>query len=320
MKQRSERTICNKKTGAAGRAMRLAAGVIGIAMLAIAVPAAPAQAVEVRADHKGMGLLGEAVFAPNKTWKDGVVVMVHGTMAHSGQETMKQLQATLRQQGVSSLAVTLSLNVSDRRGVADFSLPQTHRLQDAAGEIVAWVDWLKGQGAGDVTVLGFSRGGNQVMRYGTGKIDPAVKRIVLLAPLTWDEKRVRDGYEMAHNAPLPARLADAEKLVAAGKGSEMMRGIGFLNCPDAAVRADTFVSYYRDDGEMDSPQFFSKIRTPVLVVAGTVDMVVPDLAGRVKQEKNPNVRTAIVDGADHFFTDIVSDDAAAVIAKFVNGD
>ncbi|MCC7016967.1 MAG: alpha/beta fold hydrolase [Rhodospirillales bacterium] len=303
-----------------GRAIRSVLWITCAAAFALveSIPAGMALAAEVRLDHKGMGLLAEAALAPGKTWKDGAILLVHGTMAHGRMDAMAHQQKALLEQGRSSLSITLSLGVPDRRGNADCAKPQTHRHQDAAGEIAAWVGWLKGQGAADVTVFGHSRGGNQVARYALAGVDPAVRRIVLLAPTTASVATVA-GYRDAPAGELAKRAVEAERLVAAGRGGEMMRGVRFLSCPQAAASAEAFLSYYRDDGKMDTPALLGDIRLPALVIAGTLDTVVPDLPARMKGTVGGRVKLEVIDGADHFFRDLIADEVAEIVVKFAGG-
>lgn len=303
-----------------GRAIRSVLWITCAAAFALvgSIPAGMARAAEVRLEHKGIGLLAEAALAPGKTWNDGAILLVHGTLAHGRMDTMAHLQKALLEQGRSSLSITLSLGVPDRRGNADCARPQAHRHQDAVAEIAAWVGWLKGQGAADVTVLGHSRGGNQVARYALAGADPAVRRIVLLAPTTASVATVA-GYRDAPPGELPNRIAEADRLVAVGRGSEMMRGVRFLSCPQAAASAETFLSYYRDDGKMDTPALLGGIRLPTLVIAGTLDTVVPDLPVRMKGKAGGHVKFEVIDGADHFFRDLIADEVAEFVVKFAGG-
>lgn len=302
-----------------GRAIRSVLWITCAAAFALAPLAETARAAEVRLDHKGMGLLGEAMLVPGKTWKDGAILLVHGTMAHRGFDAIAHQQKALLEQGRSSLSVTLSLGVSDRRGNADCAKPQTHRHQDAAAEIAAWIGWLKGQGSADITVLGHSRGGNQVARYAVAGADPTVRRIVLLAPTNWSAAGMA-GYRDAPAGELQNRLAEAGRLVAAGRGNEMMREIRFLNCPQAAVSADAFLSYYRDDGRMDTLDHLGGIRLPTLVIAGTLDTVTPDIPAQMRGKTGGHVKLEVIDGADHFFRDLIADEVAELVVKFVAGD
>ena len=299
--------------------MKQAIRLLAAAAVAAALATGTAGAAEVRTEHKGMGLLGEAVLAPGKTWKDGAVLLLHGTMTHRSMDTTAHLQKALLEQGYSSLSMTLSLGLPDRRGNADCDKPQTHRHQDAPAEVAAWIAYLKTQGATDITVLGFSRGGNQTARLAIDGMDPAVKRLVLLAPLAWDDKRVSEGYENFHSVPLKARLAEADGMVKAGKGRDLMRGIGFQFCPKTDVSAETFLSYYRDDGRMDTPSLVPKIKLPILFITATLDEIFPDLPQRMKNKQGPNVRMASIDGANHFFRDLLSDEVADAVVKFLEG-
>lgn len=300
------------------KAIRPALWITFVAAFAFAALVGSARAAEVRFEHKGMGLFGEASLVSGKTWKDGAILLVHGTMMHKGTDTVAHLQKTLLEQGRSSLSVTLSLNVPDRRSNADCAKPQTHRHQDAVAEIAAWIGWLKGQGAADITVLGHSRGGNQVARYAVAGSDPAVRRIVLLAPTDWSAAGVA-GYRDAPAGELQNRLAEAGRLAAAGRGNEMMREIRFLNCPQASVSADAFLSYYRDDGLMNTLDHLGGIRLPTLVIAGTLDTVIPDIPALMRGKTGGHVKLEVIDGADHFFRDLIADEVAEIVVKFLIG-
>lgn len=281
-------------------------------------PTETAQAAEVRLDHKGIGLLGEAALASGKSWKDGAILMVHGTMQHGRMDTMAQQQKALLELGRSSLSITLSLGVSDRRGNADCEKPQIHRQQDAASEIAAWVGWLKAQGATDIVLLGFSRGGNQTLRYLLDKPDPAIRRLIFMAPLSWEEMSVA-GYGEVPAGEMQKNLAEAGKLAAAGRGDNLMRGVRLLNCPSVTTSANAFLSYYRDDGRMNTLDRLGGFGLPTLVITGTLDTITPDLPNRLKGKIGPTVRVATVDGANHFFRDLLADEAAEAIDKFLGG-
>ena len=300
------------------KAIRALLWITFAAAVVSAGPTASARAAEVRIMHKGLGLLGESALASGKTWKDGAILLVHGTMVHRGFDAIAHQQKALLEQGLSSLAVTLSLNVPDRRGNGDCAKPQTHRHQDAVPEIATWVGWLKGQGAADITVFGHSRGGNQTLRYALAGADPAVKRIVLLAPTDWSTAGVA-GYRDAPAGELPRNLAEAERLAAAGRGGELMRAIRFLSCPLAAVGADAFLSYYRDDGRMNTLDRLGDIRVPTLVIAGTQDTITPDIPAKMRGRTGGHVQLAVIDGADHFFRDLIADEVAEIVAKFLSG-
>lgn len=271
------------------------------ASLALVLTAAPAWAEPVERNADGLRLGGELVKAGDG--KDGVVLLVHGTLAHHRMELMQALQAALKERGLSSLAVTLSLGIDARTGMYDCARPHRHRHADAAVEIAGWVDWLKGQGAGPVTLLGHSRGGNQAARYLAGAPDTAVARGVLLTPATGEPPADR-----------AAVLAAAQ-----GKPDDAMVAVpALLSCGPGTATAGSVRSYYADDPAHDTLALVAGIRVPLLVVGAGDDTVVPKLVPRLGEVKGkPGVRTVVVEGADHFFRDLAAEDAADAVAAFI---
>ena len=244
---------------------------------------APAQAEEVN---------GELRSASGKALKDGVVLLVHGTLAHNAMDTIKNLATVLGERGFSTLSVNLSFGVDDRHGMYDCKVAHRHHHLDALKEIGLWVKWLNAKGAGDITLFGHSRGGNQTARYAAETADPGIKRLVLLAPATWDAKSAAAGFERTHKHPL-------------GDGLTAL--------------AATFVSYYKPDPRFDTPSILKEIKVPVLVVAGGKDTVVKGLPERVKpMADGKRIRFGVVPDATHFFLDLYAEDVADFIEKFLS--
>jgi len=287
----------------------------GLFLLAVfGLGAAPARSEPVRISLNGVALNGNFVLAKGRTSADGVMLMVHGTLAHHAMDTIKGLQNTLTGHGISTLAITLSLGLDNRHGMYDCAKPHRHRHTDAFGEITAWLQWLAAKGVRDVTLMGHSRGGNVAAWYIVEHPNTLVKRLVLLAPGTWDAARSARNFEMAHKRPLGPVLAEAQKLVAAGKGDTMMKGVGLLYCPGADVTAASFVSYYGPDTRRDTPTLLPKIGVPVLVVAGGQDTVVRGLPERVRPlADGKRLHLAVIEDATHFFLDLFAEDVADAV-------
>jgi pimeloyl-ACP methyl ester carboxylesterase len=152
--------------------------------LCVALFAMRASAEEVQTEVQGLTVLGNLEIAQGKSLKsDGAVLLLHDTLAHNRMEILSALQELLRERGVNSLAITLSLGLNERRGLFDCGIEQDHRNEDAIVEIQGWVDWLKQQEAANITLAGHARGGNQIAIYAAKEPDAAVKRLVLIAPL-----------------------------------------------------------------------------------------------------------------------------------------
>lgn len=260
----------------------------------------------VRIEHQGLRLNGNL---EGEIGAGPVVLLVHGTLAHHDMELIRTLQDLLAERDLPSLGVTLGLGIDDRTGMYDCSMPHRHRHGDALAEIGAWTGWLGEQGADGVVLLGHSRGGNQVARFVGGDGGDGIGAAVLLAPQTWDEAEAAAAYE--------ARGAELQPLLERAADGETLEGVPFLTCPRATVEGASFASYYAPDPAFDTPSLIPAIEVPVLVIAGSDDQVVPDLAGRLEGIDQPNVETVVIDGADHFFLEFFAEDVADAIAGFV---
>ncbi len=280
--------------------------------------ALPVISEEVKIESSGL-TLNANLEAAQEQWQDGpVLLLTHGTLAHNGMEIISTLQSIFAEQGLSSLAMNLSLGLDDRHGMYDCAVPHTHRHTDALDEISVWLDWLKAQGVKQVVLAGHSRGGDQTAWFAAERPDPAVKGVLLVAPMTWSETYATSDYQKRFKSELAPVLKRAEDLVAAGKSAAWMEDTGFIYCPGAKVQAQAFVSYHAPEGRLDTPTLLPRIKVPVLVFAGTEDDVVPDVAERVGPlADGAKIRLQVIDGADHYFRDLYADDLAEHAKAFI---
>jgi pimeloyl-ACP methyl ester carboxylesterase len=289
-----------------------------VALICFCFLTGPADAAEVTTTHKYLSLNGRLMAAEGKSLKDGVVLLTHGTLAHNRMELIETLQKGLKERGLTSLAISLSLGLTKRTGMYDCKVPHNHSHEDALDEIGVWLNWLKTQGAGDIVLMGHSRGGNQTAWFAAERAPSEVKRVVLLAPATWNAERREAGFKRTHKEPLQPILDKAKKLVADGKGDQMLKGVGVLYCPGADVSAKSFASYYQNEPRFHSPNLLSKIKVPVLVIAGAEDKVVRGLPKLVKPlADGKKVSLKVIAEAGHFFLDFFAEDVADAVAEFI---
>ena len=281
--------------------------------------AANAETRTVELEVGGVTALADLVTPDDQALKKGVVLITHGTLAHKDMEIVEALQTALAERGIASLAHTLTLGIDRREGMYDCNTAHRHAVEDAIDEIEAWVAWLKKQGAGPVTVLGHSRGGNQVAWYGAERAGDQISRIVLLAPTTGETREKQEGsYKERYKADLADVLQQANALASAGKAKDMMDVPGLVYCPNVKAQARSVISYHGDEPRRDTPSLIPALKVPVLVIAASEDAIVTDVAERVKPLADEGkVTLEVVDGADHFFLDFYAEDAADLIAKFV---
>ncbi len=253
------------------------------------------------------------------SWPVGpLVLMVHGSRSSGRAALMRGLQGIFRDRGISTLAITLSLGVDNRHGTYDCAAPHAYKLTDALGEIDAWVDWLRGQGTEELVLLGYSYGANQVARYGAVHPGSMVSLVALVAPPTRDESKEAATYRGMYGKDLQPLVDQARRMAARGRGGAFMEHIGFLQCQDARATADAFLSYYGPDPAMDTPGVIPRIKSPVVVFAGTNDRSDPDLIPEMQRVADgDHVRLAVLDGADHFFQDLYGEDIGDIVAELL---
>ncbi len=297
--------------------LRILAASIMLLLLSGAGALAGTQAVTLRIN--GVTALADLVAPDDGSIANGVILITHGTLAHKDMELIEALQTALAERGLATLAHSLTLGVDRREGMYDCGVPHTHRHEDALDEIGAWVGWLKERGAGPVTLLGHSRGGNQTAWFAAERAGPEISRAVLMAPATANpDSSAAKTYRQRYKADLEPILGKAAALAASGKDNEMMELPGFVYCQGATARAGSIVSYYGVEPRRDTPFLLPKLKMPVLVIAGSKDSVVPDVARRVKPlADGKKIKLEVIEDADHLFLDFYAEDAADLIAAFV---
>lgn len=289
-------------------------------LIALCTASSTAVAQEVTLQHQGLTLNAELTLAPAKTVSDGVILMTHGALAHRDMDSLVYLRKLLKERGYNTLAINLSLGINNRHGMLDCHLTQRHRNDDAVTEIGLWLNWLGKHGARQVILLGHSRGGAQTALYAAEHHSSLVRAVVLLAPAI-KENTDANAYQQRYHQSLSPLLQQARQLVRAGRGTAVLNHIGFLTCPDTAVTADAFLSYYGQSRRVDAPSLIPGIRVPTLIVVAGDDHIVVGLDNKVAPLLDgKRVRMSVVAGADHQFRDLYADDAVEAIVAFLQHD
>lgn len=292
---------------------RLAAlGALALGLLGI-----PAAAEDVVHKHAGLELLGRLEIAPGKSLEaDGAALIVHGTLAHHRMEIIRDLQANLKQRGINTLAITLSLGLNRRTGMYDCKVEHDHRHGDAVEELSAWADWLRARGASRVNIIGHSRGGAQAALFAVEEPAKVTGKLVLVAPLIeLPPAEAAKRYAAQFGGPLESAIARARASDDSGEVDRLIDVPGFLNCPQARVTAGAFLDYY-DGARPSLAELVAEVTRPSLLIAAGADEIVPDVADALRG-KADRLEVATIDGADHFFLDLYGEDLADRIAAFL---
>ncbi len=274
---------------------------------------------EVLLEYEGIELRADLMLAPDKTLQAGVVLLLHGTLAHNRMEIISTTAELLHDEGYNTLAINLSFALDKRpEGMLDCQVEHRHQHEDASGELTAWLDWLHTQGVSKVALWGHSRGANQIAWFAHEHSHALLDKLILVAPSTWDGPSNAANYQQRYAQPLAPLLTQAEALIAAGKPDEMMAVPGFVYCQNTKVSAQAFVSYGRDDKRKNTPTLLQTLTPPVLVVIGSADEVVADLPAQMAALTRDTIRVETVEGADHFFLDLYADDMVEQIVDFLD--
>lgn len=273
-----------------------------LAVLAAIAASSAARAEPVQIKPSLTRLNGNLELPAGKKVSDGeVLVIVHGSLSHYGQETIAALQKNLKQRGRASLAINLSLGIDDRKGPRACDVLHDYAIAGARREIALWIEWLYAQNARGVDLLGFSRGGAQVAALGPEL--PTVRRMVLMAPTFASSAELAQSYEKTYGHPLPGELDAARR-------SPLQRfTVDFLSCKQAPVLGATLLDVYTEL----PPRLAAKTGHPTLVIIAGKDEIAPDLASKLPSD----VQKATIEGSSHFFPDLNGEEAADIIAKFL---
>lgn len=273
----------------------------------------------VELEINGAVAFGDLVEPDGGGREKGVLVITHGTLAHKDMEIIAALQAALAERGIASLAHTLTLGMDRRKGMFDCANPHRHRHEDGVAEIGAWISWLKANGAGPLTLLGHSRGGNQAAWFAAGPGKGRLNALVLLAPMMRAPgSDPAAAYKKRFKAGLGPILTKAKALIAGGAGATLMDLPGFLYCPNSKASAKSVVSYYGPEPRRDTPALLPKLGVRVLVIAGSADTVVPNVAERVRPlADGKKIQLRVVEDAGHLFNDFYIEDAADLVTEFL---
>jgi pimeloyl-ACP methyl ester carboxylesterase len=274
-------------------------------------------AAEVTHKFKGLTLNANLELAPGSTLEHGVVIVVHGPLAHNRMEIIENAQRALAENGRNSLAINLSLKVDNRHGFYDCTIPHLHTQEATLDEIASWVDWLRRQGVSEVALMGHSRGGNQAMIYAATRRDPEVRQLILLAPGTGE---IQKAYERRYGSDIEAVLSRAGALVEDGKPEALMVKTDFNICPRTDVSAKTFLSYYDFDSPFNQFEtYLPRLELPTLITTGSMDERFPHTEEKISPFVDGKlIRHKRVEGAGHFFRDFNIDEAMEGAVEFLD--
>jgi len=267
------------------------------------------QAKEVTIKYKKLTLNAELELAEGKTFKDGVILITHGSLAHRDMQTLTYLRELLSELELSTLSINLSLGLDNRHGMYDCNTPHHHIFDDALDEIDQWVSWLKSKGTTSITLLGHSKGGAQTALYALERDSKVIKSVILMAPAT----KTKGGSKKLH-----IQIQRAKLVKSFGNLDIELKGMPIMHCKKATASVKSFLSYNVFTPRQDTPTILPELKKPTLVLIGGKDTVVVGLEKKVAPlVDNKKIFMKVVETSGHFFRSLNMDEAVEYMEAFL---
>ncbi len=280
----------------------------------------PALSAEVTTKYEGLVLNGNLEIAEGRSLSDGVILIFHALMQHRDSEIIQGLQNGFKENGRNSLAVNLSMGIDNRLGSFECSEPHRYLFDDAFGEGLAWLGWLKTQGAGPVAILGHSLGANQALGLVVDQPQPEVVALILLSPMTTGHEKLISAYEKRWRTDFDPIFNAAKAQIDQENGDQLIE-VDFLFCPKAQVSARTFVNFYGGQPlRYDPSGYLLKLKTPTQIIVGSADERQPNVTTFLKPfVDDDKVFMYTIESGGHFFRDLNLEETVEVAVEFLDG-
>jgi dienelactone hydrolase len=228
-------------------------------------------------------LIGFAIFPAHAADKIGIVLM-HGKQGHP--DRLSSLAGALSSAGY--LIDTPEMCWSRNRG---YDRPYL----DCLSQINASISRLKSRGATAIVVAGHSLGGNAALGYAAR--NNGLKGVIALAPAHNPER-------WSGRPAIAKSVASAKAMVAAGKGDSRASFTDLNHGKEFSIQAPAkiYLSFFDPNGPAVIPANTSRVKAPLLWVAGSSDPTQSSGPGYAfAKASNPKNKYVAV-SADHMGT------------------
>ncbi len=260
----------------------------GISLFALCLSV---QAKTVTQKIPPFNLTAEASYAQGESSKPAVLIL-HGFLATNQFFTVTSISNILQSEGFTTLAPTLTLNISQRRSLVKCTSLHTHTLQRDIIEISHWVDWLHAQGHAKIILIGHSSGSLELLEYASKANYPNISSIILTSLF------YLNGSELGI---LPEEVTKAQTLLKSriNKPSHYQ----FLFCNNQYYATpESFLSYLK----MDKPYTLSlldSLSIPSYTIMGGADKRFHKVGRKwLDALKRTPTNLITIEGANHFFS------------------
>lgn len=251
----------------------------------------PAYAQVVSQTIPNTNLKAEAEYIVGNSDKPAVLIL-HGFLTTNQFHTIVSVAQNLQLEGYTTLAPTLTLNISQRRTSVKCNAIHTHTMESDLNEIQAWIDFLKKQGHQKIVLLGHSSGSQTILEY----LHTREEKEISLAIFT----------SLFHlsGAELGTYEEDIKKAKNAVANRENRpQKYSFLFCnQNYFATPESFLSYVRMDRQYTLAAL-SKIKTPSYTIMGGEDKRYQKVGREwLSDLKSTKTQLIVIPGANHFFS------------------
>ena len=220
------------------------------------------------------------------------VLIVHGFLTTNEFHTVVAMSKALQENNITTLAPTLTLNISQRKKSVKCNSIHTHTLEKDLIEIADWVEWLKQQGHKKIILLGHSSGSLEALEYLAQYKDPSVVGTIYTSMF------YLNGLEIG-TKPSDVEAANGFKVM----NSSNPRKYSFLFCKDNYFAIpDSFLSYLKFSRSYVL-QTLKEQSVPSITIMGGADKRYQSVGQNWLQElEQTGTSMIMVDGANHFFS------------------
>ncbi len=225
---------------------------------------------------------------PNKP----AVLMLHGFLTTNQFHTVRSMAQAYNEAGYTTLAPTLTLNISQRKQSVKCNAIHTHTLENDVLEVKHWIQWLKDQGVQEIVLLGHSSGSPELMHFLAHNEEPTIKLAIFTSLF------FLSGPELG---TLQSEIDHARNAL---KNNNMQpHKYSFLFCKNNYFATpESFLSYQKLDRAylLDN---LKNLKVPSYTIMGGEDKRYQSVGHKWLDElEQTGTHLIVVEGANHFFS------------------
>lgn len=185
-------------------------------------------------------------------------------------------------------------------------------MDDSRHDYRAWLDFAAARGCGRIALWGHSLGAVKAIYFAAKEQYPALAAVVASSPPRFGHITYADKPE--EFAALQAHVKDAQALIAAGKGTQLMQVVKPI---PLTISAASYVDKYASVDDFDYTRHIPAVPVPLLVTIGGREGVDPmaapiiPFAGATAYlpaigRDNPHLQHAFIANGDHMYTGVAA--------------